>query len=64
MPLCSQSFDNRVGDRLLALLAFGRVAMSMAVNTPGISFLLDKRSRGIERLQSSQYEIHNTRTQD
>lgn len=62
MPLRSQGFDDRVGNRLLAFLAFVRVAMGMAINTPGISILLDKGGGRIEGLCDNQYAITNIRT--
>lgn len=65
MPFRSQSLDDRVSHRLLAFLASGGIAVSMAIDTPSISVLLDERRRRIERLRDSQYVINiETRIND
>lgn len=50
MPLEPKRLQHRLGDGLAALLTLGRVAISVAVDAPSISVLLDKRRRRVERL--------------
>jgi len=56
MPLRSQSLDNSIRHRLLAFPAFGRVAISVAVDAPCVPVFLNKWCFGVERIATLRTE--------
>lgn len=50
MPLCAQCLDHHFSDRTFAFLASRRVTVRVAVNTPCVAILLNKRCRRFEWL--------------
>jgi hypothetical protein len=50
MPLCPESLDNRIRNRLPTTLALCAVPMRVTIHTPCVSIFFDKRRRTIKRI--------------
>lgn len=56
MPLASQSLDHNIRHRLPTLATLGTVAISVAVATPRVPILLDKRRTSVKRITTLRAE--------